>query len=101
MGDAEPVGDLLGIINVLPRATGARSADRLPMIVELESHSDDLRARAGGKRGRDRAVDSARHGDDDPGVAHGAADLEIHLHLKTCFPVSLPEFHSSPLDTER
>ena len=29
MGDAEAVGDLLGVVNVLPRAAGARSAARL------------------------------------------------------------------------
>ena len=35
MGDAEPVGDLLRVVDVLPRAAGARAADGLAMVVEL------------------------------------------------------------------
>ncbi len=73
MGDAEPVGDLLRIIDVLPGAACARAAHRFAVIVELERHSNDLGARPGGERGRDGAVDAARHGDDDPGLTCGAA----------------------------
>ena len=68
MGDAEPVGDLLRIINVLPGATGARTAHRLAMIVELERHADHFGAGLRGEPGRDRAVDAARHGDNNAGL---------------------------------
>ena len=71
MGDAEPVGDLLGVVDVLARAAGARPACRLAMVVELERHPDDLGAGARGERGHDRAVDAAGHGDDDPRIVRG------------------------------
>ena len=77
MRDPEPVGDRLGVVNVLPRAARARPLDRLAMIVELERDPDHLRAGARGERGRDRAVDPARHGDDDAGLTRRAAKLEI------------------------
>jgi hypothetical protein len=50
------------------------------MIVELEGDSDHLGAAAGGERGDDRAVDAARHGDDDPSPGGGAIELEIGVH---------------------
>ena len=71
MGDAEPLGDRLGVVDVLAGAAGPRAPDRLAMIVELERHSDHLGAAARGERGHDRAVDAARHGDDDPGLLAG------------------------------
>ena len=66
MGDAEPVGDGLGIVDVLPRAAGARALGRFAMIVELERHPDHLRSSARSEGGDDRTVDAAGHGDDDP-----------------------------------
>ncbi len=80
MGDSEPVGDRLGVVNVLPRAARAGPPDRFAMIVELERHSNDLGAALCSKRGRDRAVDPARHGDDDSGVTGTAAEVEIDIH---------------------
>ena len=77
MGDAEPVGDHLRVIDVLARAAGARSAHRFAMIVELQGDADHLGAGARGERGRDRAVDAAGHGNDDSGIAQGAAELKI------------------------
>ena len=47
------------------------------MIVKLERDPDHLGAGARGERGRDRAVDPARHGDDDAGITRRAAKLEI------------------------
>ena len=83
MGDAEPVGDRLRVVNVLPGAAGARAAHRLAMIVELQRDADHLRAGARGERGHDRAVDAAGHGDDDPGIARGAAELKIDPHWRS------------------
>jgi hypothetical protein len=48
MGDSEAVCGLLGVVNVLAGATGAASAHRLAMIVELERNPDHLRAGARG-----------------------------------------------------
>jgi hypothetical protein len=80
MGDAELRGHRLGVVNVLAGAAGARALDRLAMIVELEGDPDHLGAGAGGERGHDRAVDPARHGDDDPGLVRRPAELEIRVH---------------------
>ena len=79
MGDAEPVGDRRGVVDVLAGAAGAASADRFAMIVELEGHADHLGAAARRQRGHDRAVDAAGHGDDDPRPAGRAPELEIGL----------------------
>ena len=83
MRDAEPVGDLLRVVNVLAGATCARAAHGFAMIVELEGDADHLRAGARGKRGRDRAVDAAGHGNDDSGIARGAAELKIDPHWRS------------------
>ncbi len=80
MGDPEPLGDGLGVVDVAAGAAGLRAADRLAMVVELEGDPDHLGAGAGGERGDHRAVDPARHGDDDPGLGGGPVELEIGDH---------------------
>ena len=79
MGDAEPVGDGAGVVDVLAGAAGPAAPDRLAMIVELEGDADHLGAAARRQRGHDRAVDAARHGDDDARLARRASKLEIRL----------------------
>ena len=66
MGDAEPVADGLGVVDVLAGAAAARALHRLAMIIELERHADHLGAGVRGQRGDDAAVDAARHRHDDP-----------------------------------
>src|SRR6476661_4672818 len=68
------------VVNVLAGAACTRPAHGFAMIVELEGDADHLGAGARGKRGRDRAVDAAGHGDDDSGIARGAAELKIDPH---------------------
>ena len=68
VGDPETVRDLLGIVDVLPRAARAGAPHRLAVIVELERHPDHVRAGPRGERGGHRAVDSAGHRDDDSGL---------------------------------
>ena len=82
MGDAEPVGDRLGVVNVLAGAAGLRAPGRLALVVELQGHADHLGAAPRGERGHDRAVDAARHGDDDPRALGGPAELEIRVHVR-------------------
>ena len=79
MGDAEPVGDQLRVVDVLARAAGTGPSYRFAMVVQLQRHADHLGAGARGERGRDRAVDAARHGDDDS-RAPGRFEAEIHIH---------------------
>jgi hypothetical protein len=71
MRDAEPVGDRAGVVDVLAGAAGA--PDRRAMVVELQRDADHLGAAARGERGRDRGIDAARHGDDDPAQARACA----------------------------
>ena len=88
MGDAQAVGDHLGVVNVLPRAARAGALHRFAMIVKLERDPDHLGAGLRGQRGGDRRVDPARHGDDDPRCAGRASKAEINGHSP-----SLPEVH--------
>jgi len=83
MGDAEPIGDHLRVVNVLPRAACAGTPDRRAVVVQLERDADHLGTGARGERGRDRAVDAAGHGDDDARVSRGAAKIEVQLHRLT------------------
>src|SRR5579884_572396 len=91
---SEALSDLPGIIDVLPRTAGTRSTRCFCVIVKLQCDADDLRTRARGKSRCNGTVDAARHGDDDPGIASGAAELKINEHRKSRFRSSLPEFHS-------
>ena len=92
MRDAEPVGDHLRVVNVLPGAAGAGAAHRLAMVVELERHPDHLGSGLGRERSRDRAVDAAGHGDDDPGIARRAAELKINPHWRVSCAALYPNF---------
>jgi len=87
MRDAETLGDLLGIVNVLPGAARTRPLHRRAMVIELERDADHFGAAALGKRGRDRAVDAARHGDDDSRRSAPRArrplKFEVQLHRLT------------------
>ena len=67
--------------------------DRFAMIVELERDADHLGAGARGQRGDDRAVDPARHGDDDPRSRGRAVKAEIDLHraLAALYPKFTPD----------
>ncbi len=71
---------MLRVVNVLPGAARPGTLRRLAMVVKLQGHADDFRARARGERGHDRAVDAAGHGDDDPCFAKVAIEAEIDLH---------------------
>ena len=96
MGDAEPVADGLGIVDVLPGAAAARALHRLAMIVELERDADHLGAGARGERGDDAAVDAARHGDDD--ARAGAGGRIGDQNLGSMAAASLLEIHPVRLD---
>ena len=92
MRDPEPVGDHLRIVDVLAGTARTRTPYCLAMVVELERHADHLRARLCGERGRNRAVDAARHGDDDAGTAGRAAKLKIDPHWRSLGGSLYPNF---------
>ena len=68
MRDADPLGDVARIVDVLPGATGALAVGRGAMVVELERDADHVVALGLQQRGRHRGIDAAGHGDDDTGV---------------------------------
>jgi hypothetical protein len=80
MSDAEPLGDLGGIVDILPRAAAAGARHRRTVIVELERHPDHFGAAPRGERGHHRAVDAAGHRDDDARALCGPGQLPIDLH---------------------
>ncbi len=51
MGDAEPLGDARGVVDVLPGAAGALARDSGAVVVKLQRNADDLEA-ALGQHGR-------------------------------------------------
>src|SRR4051794_26070743 len=87
MGDPQPVGHHLGIIDVLPCTAGAAPPNRLAVIVELKGDANHLRARARRESGHDGTVDAARHGDDDSGIARRTAKLKIGPHWSSVAPL--------------
>ena len=73
MRNAEALGNLAGVLYVLPGAAGALAMRRLAMVIELQGHADDIVA-AVLQQGRDDArVDAARHGDHDARVGRSLA----------------------------
>ena len=73
MRNAEALGNLAGVLYVLPGAAGTLAMRRLAMVIELQGHADDIVA-AVLQQGRDDArVDAARHGDHDARVGWSLA----------------------------
>ena len=80
MRNADPVGDVAGVVDVLPGAAGALAVRRRPMVVKLQRHADDVIALLLQKRGGHRRVDAAGHGDDDAGVLRAPFEVETVAH---------------------
>ena len=80
MRNADPVGDVAGVVDVLPGAAGALPVRGRPMVVKLQRHADDVVALFLQKRGRHRRVDAAGHGDDDAGVLRAPFEVETVTH---------------------
>ena len=80
MRDADPLGDIAGIVDVLPGAAGALAMGGRAMIVELQRDADDVVALGLQQRSRHRGIDAAGHGDDDPGVLRTAFEIQTVEH---------------------
>ena len=65
VGDAQPLGDRPGILDVLAGAAGTLAAGRGTVVVELQGDADHLVALPAQQAGDDRAVDAAGHRHDD------------------------------------
>ena len=80
MGDPDPLGDGPRVMDIPARAAALGPLHRDALVVQLKRDADHLGAGLRGQRGHDRAVDAARHGNDDPGALRGPVELEIRVH---------------------
>ena len=80
MRNADPLGDVAGVVDVLPGAAGALAMGGRAMIVKLQRDADDVIALGLQQRSRHRRIDAARHGDDDPGVLRTAFEIQTVEH---------------------
>ena len=71
MGNAEPRGDVAGVVDVLARAARALAMRRRAVVVELHRQADDIIALARQQRRDDAGIDAARHRDDDARIGRG------------------------------
>ena len=80
MRNADPLGDVAGIVDVAAGAAGALAMGRGAMVVELQRDADDVIALGLQQRSRHRGIDAAGHGDDDPGVLRAAFEIQTVEH---------------------
>ena len=80
MRNADPLGDVAGVVDVLAGAAGALAMGGRAMIVKLQRDADDVIALGLQQRSRHRRVDAARHGDHDPGVLRTAFQIQTVEH---------------------
>ena len=80
MRNADPLGDIAGIVDVLPGAAGALAMGGGAMIVELQRDADDVVTFRLQQRSRHRGIDAAGHGDDDPCVLRTAFEIQTIEH---------------------
>ncbi len=80
MRNADPLGDVARIVDVLPGAAGALAVGGRAMIVKLQRDADDVVALGLQQRSRHRRVDAAGHGDDDPCVLWTAFKIQTVEH---------------------
>ena len=74
--DAQALGHLAGVVDVLAGAAGALLGQSRAVIVELQRDAHDIVALALQEAGHDRGVDAARHGDHDAGGLRPAGKIE-------------------------
>ena len=80
MRDADALGDRARVMDVAPGAAGALAVGGGAVVVKLQGHADDVVALRLEQRGRDRGIDAAGHGDDDPRVLRTALRVEAVEH---------------------
>ena len=68
MRDADGVGDVAGVLDILAGAAGAFAVDGLAVVVELERDAHDLQTGLEQQCCGDGTVDAAGHGNDHPGA---------------------------------
>ena len=91
MRNADALGDIARVVDVLAGAAGALAMGRRAMVVKLQRDADDVVALRLQQRSRGRGVDAAGHGDDDPGILRTAFEIETVEHgFKSSMRARLP-----------
>ena len=80
MRNADALGDIARVVNVLAGTAGALAMGRRAVIVELQRDADDVVALRLQQRSGRRGIDAARHGDHDPGVLRTTFEIETVEH---------------------
>ena len=81
MRNADPLGDIARIVDVLPGAAGALAMGGRAVIIELQRDADDVVAFRLQQRSRRRRIDAALHGDHDPGFLRTSLDIQTVAHV--------------------
>ena len=74
MGNAEAVGHVARVIDILARTACTLAFDCGAVIVELQGNTDSVEPRRSNQRCSDAAVDAARHSDDDTRFFRGLVE---------------------------
>ena len=88
VGDADPLGHLARIVDVLPRAAGALAVSGRTVVVELQRHADDVVALGLEQRRGHRGIDAAGHRDDHPRRFRPPFQFEAVAHRRRGSPRS-------------
>jgi hypothetical protein len=80
MRNADPLGDIARVMDVLPGAAGALTMGGGAMIVKLQRDADDVVALGFQQGSRRRRIDAAGHGDHDPGVLWTPFEIQTVEH---------------------
>src|SRR6185437_2943590 len=80
MWNADPLGNIARIVNVLTGAACALAMGRRAMVVELQRDADDVVTLRLQQRRRHRGIDAARHGDNHAGVLGTAFEIKTVTH---------------------
>ena len=80
MRNANPLGDVAGVVDVAAGAAGALAMGGRAMVVKLQRDPDHVVAFGLQQRSRHRRVDAAGHGDHDSGILRTAFEIETVEH---------------------
>ena len=78
--NAETLGNVAGVMDVLTGTAGALTMGGRAVIVELQGYSNDIVTLGLQQRGRHRRIDTARHGDHDPRILRTAFQIQTVEH---------------------
>jgi len=92
--NADPLGDVARVVNILPGAAGALAVRGRTMIVKLQRDADDVVTFRLQQRGRHGRIDAAGHGDNDARVLRTAFEVQTVEHGSSAH-FSKFEFHRS------